>query len=45
MNTRVGPKAELVRCVTQAGYEIESGGLRILNSPHSMIDDSTSRDI
>lgn len=26
MNTRVGSKAELLRCVTQAGYEVKEGG-------------------
>lgn len=26
MNTKVGTKAELIRCVTQAGYEVEDGG-------------------
>jgi len=25
-NTQVGMKAELVRCVTQAGYEVNAGG-------------------
>jgi len=25
MNTKVGAKAELVRCVTQAGYEVDAG--------------------
>lgn len=25
-NTKVGAKAELTRCVTQAGYEVDSGG-------------------
>ena len=25
-NTHVGPKAELVRCITQAGYEVEANG-------------------
>lgn len=31
-NTRVGAKAELYRCVTQAGYEIQAGGeLRLLH--------------
>jgi translation initiation factor eIF-2B subunit gamma len=25
-NTKVGTKAELVRCVTQAGFEVEAGG-------------------
>jgi len=24
-NTKVGAKAELVRCVTQAGYEVDAG--------------------
>ena len=26
-NTKIGVKAELVRCVTQAGYEVEAGGV------------------
>ncbi|KAL5485551.1 GCD1 [Sanghuangporus weigelae] len=26
-NTRIGAKAELVRCVTQAGFEVEAGGV------------------
>lgn len=25
-NTQVGSKAELTRCITQAGYEINAGG-------------------
>lgn len=25
-NTRVGPKAELTKCLTQAGFEVEAGG-------------------
>jgi len=25
-NTKVGSKADVVRCVTQAGYEISAGG-------------------
>ena len=25
-NTKVGAKAELSRCVTQAGYEVDAGG-------------------
>lgn len=28
-NTKIGAKAELVRCVTQAGYEVDPGGLSI----------------
>lgn len=28
-NTKVGSKAEVVRCITQAGYEISAGGERI----------------
>jgi len=26
-NTKIGLKAELIRCVTQAGYEVSAGGL------------------
>ena len=29
INTKVGSKSELVRCVTQAGYEVEEGGMLI----------------
>ena len=25
--TKVGPKAELSRCVTQAGFEVDAGGV------------------
>jgi ADP-glucose pyrophosphorylase len=25
-NTKVGSKADVVRCITQAGYEISAGG-------------------
>lgn len=30
-NTKIGLKAELIRCVTQAGYEISAGGLLYFN--------------
>lgn len=28
-NTKVGSKAELSRCITQAGYEVSAGGKQI----------------
>jgi translation initiation factor eIF-2B subunit gamma len=30
-NTKIGLKAELFRCVTQAGYEVNAGGLLYSN--------------
>ncbi len=30
-NTKIGQKAELLRCVTQAGYEVSAGGRLYLN--------------
>ena len=29
-DTKIGAKAELVRCLTQAGYEVDAGGKRFL---------------
>jgi len=28
-NTKVGAKSELIRCITQAGYEVMSGGTQM----------------
>ena len=33
-STQVGPKAELTRCVTQAGFEVGAGGKRPLMGSH-----------
>jgi len=36
-NTKVGAKAELVRSLTQAGYEVEAGGVLFLDSTCSAL--------
>jgi len=35
-NTKVGAKAELVRSLTQAGYEVDAGGEEFLDSACSV---------
>ena len=37
-NTKIGTKAELSRCVTQAGYEVDAGGMKRPSSTSSSID-------
>lgn len=39
-NTKVGEKSELSRCVTQAGYEVDAGGIMDLLAFCSTFSDS-----